>query len=141
MASELAYVPLPFASAYSVAKRGMTAYADALRVEYGSHLHVSTVYPGYVRTPIHAAAAEFGLALEGQVRREEVDDVVATVLRVLAARRPPRDTACTRAGKWSCGRPGTSRPWWPPASAAGWPAAPSPGDSTPHRWPPAWSAG
>jgi NAD(P)-dependent dehydrogenase (short-subunit alcohol dehydrogenase family) len=98
VASELAYLTLPFVSAYSVAKRGMTAYADALRVEYGSDLHVTTVYPGYVRTPIHDAGREVGLALEGQVRREEVEDVVATVLRVLTAGRPPRDTACTRGG-------------------------------------------
>ncbi|WP_433558027.1 SDR family NAD(P)-dependent oxidoreductase [Pseudonocardia xinjiangensis] len=98
VASELAYLSLPFVSAYSVAKRGMTAYADALRLEYGTDLHVTTVYPGYVRTPIHAAGREVGLALEGQVRREEVEDVVATVLRVLTAGRPPRDTACTRGG-------------------------------------------
>jgi NAD(P)-dependent dehydrogenase (short-subunit alcohol dehydrogenase family) len=98
VSSELAYLTLPFVSAYSVAKRGMAAYADALRLEYGTELHVSTVYPGYVRTPIHTAGAEVGLALEGQVRREEVEDVVGTALRVLTARRPPRDTACTRAG-------------------------------------------
>ncbi|GAA0899091.1 SDR family NAD(P)-dependent oxidoreductase [Pseudonocardia zijingensis] len=98
VASELAYLTLPFVSAYSVAKRGMSAYADALRLEYGTQLHVSTVYPGYVRTGIHAAGREVGLSLEGQVRREEVEDVVGTVLRTLTARRPPRDTACTRAG-------------------------------------------
>jgi NAD(P)-dependent dehydrogenase (short-subunit alcohol dehydrogenase family) len=98
VASELAYLPAPFVSAYSVAKRGMAAYADALRVEYGTQLHVSTVYPGYVRTPIHDAGRAVGLALEGQVRREEVEDVVGTVLRALTAPRPPRDTACTRAG-------------------------------------------
>lgn len=99
VASELAYLTLPFVSAYSVAKRAMTAYADALRLEYGTELHVSTVYPGYVRTPIHDAGRQVGLALEGQVRREEVDDVVGTVLRALAAARPPRDTAATRAGR------------------------------------------
>ncbi|WP_214364364.1 SDR family NAD(P)-dependent oxidoreductase [Pseudonocardia sp. H11422] len=99
VSSELAYVTLPFVSAYSVAKRGMTAYADALRLEYGTELHVSTVYPGYVRTPIHDAGREVGLALEGQVRREEVDDIVGTVLGVLTAAKPPRDTAGTRAGQ------------------------------------------
>jgi NAD(P)-dependent dehydrogenase (short-subunit alcohol dehydrogenase family) len=98
VASELAYLTLPFVSAYSVAKRGMAAYADALRLEYGTELHVTTVYPGYVRTPIHAAGREVGLTLEGQVRREEVENVVGTVLRALTVPRPPRDTACTRAG-------------------------------------------
>jgi NAD(P)-dependent dehydrogenase (short-subunit alcohol dehydrogenase family) len=98
VASELAYLTLPFVSAYSVAKRGMAAYADALRVEYGTELHVTTVYPGYVRTPIHDAGREVGLTLEGTVRREEVEDIVGTVLRVLTSAKPPRDTAGTRAG-------------------------------------------
>jgi NAD(P)-dependent dehydrogenase (short-subunit alcohol dehydrogenase family) len=105
VASELAYLTLPFVSAYSVAKRGMTAYADALRLEYGTELHVTTVYPGYVRTPIHTAGREVGLTLEGQVRREGVENVVGTVLRALTVLRPPRDTACTRAGNlelWAC---------------------------------------
>lgn len=98
VASELAYLTLPFVSAYSVAKRGMTAYADALRLEYGTEIAVSTVYPGYVRTPIHDEGHAVGLALEGQVRREEVDDIVGTVIRALTATRPPRDTAGTRLG-------------------------------------------
>ena len=98
VSSELAYLTLPFVSAYSVAKRGMTAYADALRLEYGTEVAVSTVYPGYVRTPIHDAGHAVGLALEGQVRREEVDDIVGTVVAALTAARPPRDTAGTRAG-------------------------------------------
>lgn len=99
VSSELAYLTLPFVSAYSVAKRGMTAYADALRLEYGTELHVSTVYPGYVATPIHDAGRAVGLALEGQVRREEVADIVGTVLRTLTATRPPRDTAGTLGGQ------------------------------------------
>jgi NAD(P)-dependent dehydrogenase (short-subunit alcohol dehydrogenase family) len=99
VASELAYITAPFVSAYSVAKRGMSAYADALRIEYGSELHLTTVYPGYVSTPIHEAGRAVGLSMEGHVRREQVGDVVGTVLRVLTATRPPRDTACTRAGK------------------------------------------
>jgi NAD(P)-dependent dehydrogenase (short-subunit alcohol dehydrogenase family) len=99
VSSELAYLTVPFVSAYSVAKRGMAAYADALRVEYGSELHVTTVYPGYVRTPIHDAGKAVGLSLEGQVRREEVEDIVGTVHRVLTATAPPRDTAGTRAGQ------------------------------------------
>lgn len=98
VSSELAYLTLPFVSAYSVAKRGMTAYADALRLEYGTEVAVSTVYPGYVRTPIHDAGHAVGLALEGQVRREEVDDIVGTVVRTLMTARPPRDTAGTRLG-------------------------------------------
>ncbi|HEY9475869.1 MAG TPA: SDR family oxidoreductase, partial [Mycobacteriales bacterium] len=82
VASELAYVSLPFAGAYAVSKRGLTAYADALRMEYGTAVSVSTVYPGYVRTRIHDASIAAGLSMEGQVRAERVTDVVATVLRV-----------------------------------------------------------
>lgn len=99
VASELAYLTAPFVSAYSVAKRGMSAYADALRCEYGTELHVTTVYPGYVRTPIHEAGQQVGLSLEGQVRREEVSDIVGTVVGALNAARPPRDTAGTRSGQ------------------------------------------
>lgn len=98
VASELAYATLPFTAAYAVSKRGLTAYADAVRLEYGSHLGVTTVYPGYVRTPIHADSNAVGLSMEGLVRRERVADVVATVLRTLRARRALRDVATTRAG-------------------------------------------
>lgn len=98
VASELAYATLPFAAAYATSKRGLSAYADALRMEYGSHVAVTTIYPGYVPTPIHDASIAAGLSMEGRVRKEKVEDVVGTVLRVLAVDRPPRDTATTRAG-------------------------------------------
>lgn len=98
VASELAYATLPFAAAYAVSKRGLTAYADAVRLEYGNQIGVTTVYPGYVRTPIHDASNAAGLSMDGMVRREQVTDIVATVLRALRARRAPRDVATTRAG-------------------------------------------
>lgn len=98
VASELAYATLPFAAAYAASKRGLAAYADAVRLEYGPRIAVTTVYPGYVRTPIHDDVLAAGLSMEGQVRAERVEDVVATVLRALTARRPPRDTAATRLG-------------------------------------------
>ena len=100
VSSELAYATVPFAAAYTVSKRGLSAYADAVRAEYGSHVQVSTVYPGYVRTPIHEASAAAGLALEGAVRVQSSGDVVRTVLRALTARRPPRDVACSPAGRF-----------------------------------------
>ncbi|SHG36365.1 SDR family NAD(P)-dependent oxidoreductase [Streptoalloteichus hindustanus] len=98
VASGLAFVTVPFASAYTVAKRGLSAYADCLRVEYGGRLRVTTVYPGYVRTPIHEASRRAGVTLEGKVPAERVEDVVGTLLRVIAAGRPPRDTGTTRWG-------------------------------------------
>lgn len=99
VASELAYATLPFAGPYAVSKRALTAYADALRLEHRGHLAVTTVYPGYVRTPIHERSAAMGLSMEGMVRPERVSDVARTVLGTLAAARPPRDVAATRIGR------------------------------------------
>jgi NAD(P)-dependent dehydrogenase (short-subunit alcohol dehydrogenase family) len=99
VASELAYATIPFATAYTVSKRGLTAYADSLRTEYGSHVGVTTVYPGYVRTPIHDASVAAGLSLEATTRPQRVDDIVGTVLHALSARRAPRDVACTARGR------------------------------------------
>jgi NAD(P)-dependent dehydrogenase (short-subunit alcohol dehydrogenase family) len=100
VASELAYATIPLAAAYTVSKRGLAAYADSVRAEYGSHVGVTTVYPGYVKTPIHDASVAAGLSLEATVRPQRATDVVATVLRALTATRPPRDLACTRVGRF-----------------------------------------
>jgi NAD(P)-dependent dehydrogenase (short-subunit alcohol dehydrogenase family) len=97
-ASLLAGVTVPFSAAYTVSKRALTAYADVLRVEYGTHLRVTTVYPGYVRTAIHDRARAAGVGLEGLAPAESVRDTVLTVVRAGAEHRPPRDVASTRAG-------------------------------------------
>ena len=97
-ASLLAGVAMPFSAGYTVSKRALTAYADVLRAEYGTHLGVTTVYPGYVRTPIHDRSRAAGVALEGVVPAESVRDTVLAVLRAGAARSAPRDVASTRAG-------------------------------------------
>jgi NAD(P)-dependent dehydrogenase (short-subunit alcohol dehydrogenase family) len=98
VASELAYATIPFAAAYSVSKRGLAAYADSVRAEYGSHVGVTTVYPGFIRTPIHDASIAAGLSLESTTRPQRADDVAATVVRALTATRAPRDIACTALG-------------------------------------------
>src|SRR6201996_1846118 len=64
-ASLLAGVTMPFTAAYTVSKRALTAYADVLRIEYGTHLDVTTVYPGYVDTPIHDRSRAAGVSLDG----------------------------------------------------------------------------
>jgi NAD(P)-dependent dehydrogenase (short-subunit alcohol dehydrogenase family) len=97
-ASLLAGVTMPFSAAYTVSKRALTAYADVLRVEYGTHLSVTTVYPGYVGTAIHDRSRAAGVALDGLVPAESVRDTVLTVVRAAAARKAPRDVASTRAG-------------------------------------------
>lgn len=100
IASQLAYATIPFAAAYTVSKRGLAAYADSVRTEYGSHVGVTTIYPGYIRTPIHDASVAEGLSLEGVTRAQQPADVVAAVVRALTADRPPRDLACSALGRF-----------------------------------------
>jgi NAD(P)-dependent dehydrogenase (short-subunit alcohol dehydrogenase family) len=98
VASGLAHLTVPFAVAYCMSKRGLVAYSDALRLEYGDRLEaVTTVYPGYVRTAIHSEAAALGVGLEGAVPAEDVRDAARTIARA-ALGRPARDLATTRRG-------------------------------------------
>src|SRR3712207_6867535 len=80
-----------------MSKRGIVGYSDALRLEHGDAITVTTVYPGYVRTPIHDASKRAGVALEGVVPAERVEDAAHALVR--AALGPPaRDLATTRQG-------------------------------------------
>jgi NAD(P)-dependent dehydrogenase (short-subunit alcohol dehydrogenase family) len=97
-ASLLAGVTMPFSAAYTVSKRAVTGYADVLRMEYGTHLGVTTVYPGYVDTAIHNRSRAAGVPLDGLVPAESVRDTVLTVVRAVAARSAPRDVASTGSG-------------------------------------------
>ena len=97
VASGLAHLALPWGTAYCMSKRGLTAYSDALRLEYGGEITVTTVYPGYIRTPIHVASQQRGVALEGNVPVESVEDAARTLTRA-ALGSPARDLATTRQG-------------------------------------------
>jgi NAD(P)-dependent dehydrogenase (short-subunit alcohol dehydrogenase family) len=97
VASGLAHVAFPFATAYCMSKRGLTAYSDALRFEHGDAITVTTVYPGYIRTPIHESGKALGLALEGAIPAERIEDAAGTLVRA-ALGAPARDLATTRAG-------------------------------------------
>src|SRR6201996_8169760 len=97
-ASLLAGVTMPFTAAYTVSKRALTAYADVLRIEYGTHLDVTTVYPGYVDTPIHDRSRAAGVSLDGLVPAERIRDTVLTAVSAAAADHPPRDVGSTRPG-------------------------------------------
>ncbi|SCG54599.1 SDR family NAD(P)-dependent oxidoreductase [Micromonospora halophytica] len=99
VASRMAVLPLPLAAAYGVSKRALVAYADALRLEVGTHVGVSVVYPSMVASPIHDSTARAGLSLQGVSRLEPVDGVVAAILRAATARRALRDVATTRRGR------------------------------------------
>jgi NAD(P)-dependent dehydrogenase (short-subunit alcohol dehydrogenase family) len=97
VASGLAHLALPYGTAYCMSKRGLTAYSDSLRLEHGDAITVTTVYPGYIRTPIHRESEAAGLGLEGKAPPERVEDAGRTIAR--AALGPPaRDLATTRGG-------------------------------------------
>jgi NAD(P)-dependent dehydrogenase (short-subunit alcohol dehydrogenase family) len=97
VASGLAHVAAPFAPAYCASKRGLVAYSDTLRLEHGDAITVTTVYPGYIKTPIHDSSREDGFALDGLVPEEPLGSAAATLVRA-ALGRPARDLATTRQG-------------------------------------------
>lgn len=98
LASRMAVMQLPLAAAYGASKRGLVAYADALRMELGTHVGVTCVYPSSVQSPIHSSTAEAGLSLEGMSRYEPLEGVVDVVLRAALSRRPRRDLPTTARG-------------------------------------------
>ena len=97
IASGLAYMAVPFAPAYCMSKRGLVAYSDALRLEHGDAITVTTVYPGYIRTKIHEASKALGFGLEGMVPPETVGAAAKVIVRA-ALDRPVRDVATTPIG-------------------------------------------
>ncbi|HEX6871641.1 MAG TPA: SDR family NAD(P)-dependent oxidoreductase [Micromonosporaceae bacterium] len=98
IASRMAVLQLPLAAGYGASKRALVAYADALRLEIGSHVGVTCVYPSAVRSPIHDSTAAAGLSLDGMSRYEPLAGVVDTVVRAALSRRVRRDVATTRRG-------------------------------------------
>ncbi|TDC86996.1 SDR family NAD(P)-dependent oxidoreductase [Actinomadura sp. 7K507] len=98
LSSRMAVMQLPLAAAYGASKRALVAYADALRMELGTHVGVTCVYPSAVRSPIHDSTAAAGLSLEGVSRYEPLDGVVDAVLHAALSRRPRRDVTTTRRG-------------------------------------------
>ncbi|MDB5502872.1 MAG: short-chain dehydrogenase [Tardiphaga sp.] len=63
VSSLFAVVNAVFIPAYSASKRAMVAYSDVLRMQYGDRIGVTTVYPGYMGTPIHDKIARQGLSV------------------------------------------------------------------------------
>ncbi len=97
VASGLAHLAVPFATAYGASKRAVVGYSDQLRSEVGDEVTVTTVYPGYIRTPIHEASQNAGIALEGLVPAEPLSAAVDTIVRAIYGR-PAHDLATTRRG-------------------------------------------
>jgi NAD(P)-dependent dehydrogenase (short-subunit alcohol dehydrogenase family) len=102
VSSGLAFLAVPFSTAYCISKRGLVAYSDCLRAEYGDEITVTTVYPGYIRTGIHAESTAAGIQLEGAVPVENVEAAGRALARA-ALGRPVRDLATTRRGGLSYG--------------------------------------
>lgn len=100
IASGLAHLAVPFATAYGASKRGVVGFSDQLRAEVGDEVTVTTVYPGYIRTPIHDASQNAGVGLEGMVAPEPVEAAAHTIVRAIRGR-PARDLATTRRGAFS----------------------------------------
>ena len=96
--SRMSFIGLPLGAAYGVSKRALTAYADALRAEYGTHVAVTCVHPAFVRTPIHDRTRQAGLQLEGFSTEEPLERVVARIVGACENGRPGRDVAVTRGG-------------------------------------------
>ena len=61
---------------------------------------MTTVYPGYIKTPIHDAGADQGISLDGAVPEEKLQDAVDTMVRAVLGP-PARDLATTRRGTLS----------------------------------------
>jgi NAD(P)-dependent dehydrogenase (short-subunit alcohol dehydrogenase family) len=100
ISSGLAHLAVPFATAYGASKRGVVGYSEQLRAEVGDEVTVTTVYPGYIRTPIHDASQSAGVALEGMVPPEPLSAAVGTLVRAIYGK-PARDLATTRRGTHS----------------------------------------
>ncbi len=98
VASVLAIITVPFATAYTISKRGVVAYSDTLRLEEGDRITVTTVYPGYIRTKIHERSTAAGVPLEGAVPAETVEDAARALTRA-ALGSPVRDLATSRQGE------------------------------------------
>lgn len=100
ISSGLAHLAVPFATAYGASKRGVVGYSEQLRAEVGDEVTVTTIYPGYIRTPIHEASQSAGIALEGMVPPEPLGAAVNTIVRAIYGK-PARDLATTRRGAQS----------------------------------------
>lgn len=97
ISSGLAHIAVPFATAYGASKRAVVGYSEQLRAEVGDEITVTTVYPGYIRTPIHDASRNAGVGLEGWSRPSR------------SAPRSPRSSAPSTASRFATSpRPGAA---------------------------------
>ena len=98
VASGMAFVALPFTAAYAMSKHGVVAYSQALRLEHGDEISVTTVYPGVVRTGIQRDSQELGFGSGVGSPEEQLEVVVAAFVRAAVGDPPLRDVTTTRTG-------------------------------------------
>jgi NAD(P)-dependent dehydrogenase (short-subunit alcohol dehydrogenase family) len=96
VASGMAFVALPFAAAYAMSKHGVRAYSQALRLEHGDAITVTTVYPGNIQTPIHQDSIEFGIKNSSPI--EPIEAAVDALVRAALDERARLDITTTRTG-------------------------------------------
>lgn len=97
VASGMAFVALPFAPAYAMSKHGVPAYSQALRLEHGDAITVTTVYPGNIKTPIHQDSVEFGL--RNSSPEEPMQAAVDALVRAALNDKSSLNITTTRTGK------------------------------------------
>jgi len=96
VASGMSFVALPFAPAYAMSKHGVRAYSQALRLEHGDAITVTTVYPGNIQTPIHQDSIEFGIKNSSPI--EPIEAAVDALVRAALDERARLDITTTRTG-------------------------------------------
>lgn len=85
VSSLFAMVNAPFIPAYCASKRALAAYSDVLRMQYGDRIGVTTVYPGYMATPIHDTIVRQGLSVARLVTLKWGDRTLVSLEEPLAA--------------------------------------------------------
>ena len=63
ISSLFGYVNAPLVPGYSTSKRAVAAFSDSIRMQYGSEITVTTLYPGFINTDIHRDAVRQGLSV------------------------------------------------------------------------------
>ncbi|QOR67166.1 SDR family NAD(P)-dependent oxidoreductase [Cytobacillus suaedae] len=89
VASGLALVNVGYSAAYSASKRAIAAYSDVLRQEYGDRIDVTTLYPAFIKTPIHEPSEKDNTSLADIVRPEPVEFASKALLKAILTK--PRD--------------------------------------------------
>ncbi|MBB6451696.1 short-subunit dehydrogenase [Salirhabdus euzebyi] len=89
VASGLALANVAYNAVYSASKRAITSYSDVLRQEYKSRIHVTTLYPAFMRTNITKKSS-----IGDTVRVETVQHAANALLKAIIQK--PRDLTTSR---------------------------------------------